>query len=830
MFLSARRTSCLRRWRNHLALPPPLGLLAWVTAQQKSMLFCLALIASSLLFFLNPIPTLAQSSNRSSLGNNSESNGSSAIKNIIYQADVIQADLDRESAILKGNVVIMFDGYHLYARQAEIFKKENRFVATGDIRIESIQTQITAEEVEVFFDSKKGSFKKARLVSGQMLFEADEISKIGEDLFEASNATFTTCLTCPPSWRFKASSLKTNVKKYVDIKNGYLQVTNQSILWLPRIILPVNTRRKSGLIQPKPHMSFARKQASLEMGYFWAIADNKDLTFTPKLYMRSGLNLKSIVNYRHMFSADSHLELTTGYMRDPFFSDYNYTTNTEQYTTQHRWFVDYKNKLDLPGNFIQKSKIKLTEDLLYLSDFPTELSGHKESALVNQVSLTKNEDNQHFSAEIIYNINLLTQDMNSKNLDAVHKTPALKYSVLSTPLFNNKLSYRLNTEYTKFSRRETSYDEVLVTGTPLPNPPKEIITSPIGQFDPRKDLIRSGQRMILEPELTSTIHLGDLLRFEPELRYHQAIYNFSPYTTISDPNAPYTNFAQRGYVEAELRLKSQLAKVISPTWKHILEPQVRFIRGEILTETDHVFFKSTRGLPYHRRFQPITDADFFDFEHGIQFDYQDRIYDTSVIEVSLLQSFLRKNQDSGVTYYDQPIYLDISQTYDLFHAREASPDPWSNLNALLKIKAKRFETFTMASHFHKLSKTNISTRNKFIYKPGHFIEGLYKNAYIVDRNNNETSHQELVGAGLGWEFKHLHISGNFLYSTFEKQMQGWAFRSTILPPGDCWEIYINIYDNNNRRDANRPEVDLNVSWNFGEGYQSKHPQNNHYTF
>ncbi|MCO5114064.1 MAG: hypothetical protein M9899_07810 [Bdellovibrionaceae bacterium] len=803
MFLGTRRTS-----------HTPLGLSP----------HCWALLLLAVLF-ISPL-AFAEVPQTTSLGRSK-----SKAQDIIYQADVIQADMDRESAILKGNVVIMFDGYQLFARQAEIFKKENRFIASGDIRIESVQTQIVAEEVEVFFDSKKGSFKKARLVSGQMLFEADEISKMGDDLFEASNATFTTCLTCPPSWRFKASSLKTNVKKFVDIKNGYLQVANQSMLWLPRIILPVNTRRKSGLIQPKPHMSFSRKQPSIEVGYFWAIEDNKDLTFTPKLYFRSGVNVKGIVNYRHMFSPESQLELTTGYMRDPLFLDYNYTTNTQRYRTQHRWFVDYKNKLNLPGGFVQKSNIKLTEDLLYLSDFPTELPGHKESALVNQVSLVRNNNNQHFATEIIYNINLLTEDMNSKNLDAVHKTPTIKYSILNTPFLKNKFSYRLNTEYTKFSRRETSYDEVTLTGTPLPDPPKVInTTAPIGQFDPRKDIIRSGERLILRPELTTSVNLGNLLRFEPDLKYHQAVYNFAPYTTIVDPNAPYTHVAQMGYLEGELRLKSQLSKVLSENWKHLLEPQVRFIRGEILTQTDHVFFKSTRGMPYHRRFQPITEADFFEFEHGIQFDYQDRIYDTSVIEFSLLQSFLRKNKDSGVTYYDQPIYLDISQSYDFLHANAPNPDPWSNLNALLKIKSKHFETFTMASHFHKLSKTNISTRNKFIYKPGHFIEGLYKNAYIVDRNNNETSHQELVGAGLGWEFTHLHLSGNFLYSTFEKQMQGWALRTTILPPGDCWEIYINIYDNNNQRSANRPEVDLNVSWNFGDGYQTKHPQNNHYVF
>lgn len=747
------------------------------------------------------------------------------LKNIIYQADIIQADLDRESAVLKGNVVIMFDGYQLFAREAEVFRKDNRFTASGDVRIESVQTQITAEEVEIYFDNKHGKLKKARLVSGQMLFEADEIKKIGKDVFEAKDASFTTCLTCPPSWRFKASKLTTNVNKYVDIQNGYLQVVNQSLLWLPRIILPVNTRRKSGIIQPKPHFSFARRQADIEFGYFWAISDNKDLTITPKLYTRSGI--KGLANYRHLLSPDSHLELTTGYMKDHYFSEYDFTSNTESFSTRHRWFVDFKNKFELPGNFTQKSNIKLTEDLLYVSDFPGELPGHKEPALVNQVGLIKNKDSSHFSTEIIYNINLLTEDMTSKNLASVHKAPVIKYSILNTPFLKDSLNYSFDTEYIKFTRRENSYDEIISTGGT--NPPREVNPTPVGQYNPATDLIRSGNRIILRPEVSTSVNLGNFLRIEPEARYHQALYSFDPQTSIEDPTAPYNNFAQMGYVEGEVRFKSQVAKVLNPRWKHILEPQIRFVRGEILGQTDHIFFRSTRGMPYHRRFQPITDTDFFDFEHGLQFDYQDRIYDTNIIEFSLLQSFLRKNHNSGVTYYDQPVFFDLVQSYDFLHAKTNNPDPWSNLNALLKVKSKRFETFTHVSHFHKIAETNISTRNKFIYKQGHFVEASYKNAYIVDRNNSINFHQEFVGAGLGWEFPYLHLSGGFLYSTLDKQMQGWNLRATILPPGDCWEIYMHIYDNVNRINANRPEVDFNISWNFGDG-QSKRPQQTQYMF
>lgn len=757
---------------------------------------------------------------------NTDENG---IKNITYQADIIQADLDNESASLKGNVVISFDGYQLYAKQAEIFRKENKFIATGDVKIESIDSEIVAEEVEIFFNNKNGKLKKARLISGQMLFEADEISKIGKDVFNAKNATFTTCITCPPIWRFKASEIETNINKYVDIKNSYFQLGGQSVFWVPRAILPVNTRRKTGLSQfPKPGYLAPSKQGYLELEYFWAIAENKDFTYNPIIYQKSGI--KSNINYRHLFSAESKLELNAGYLKDDRFSDFNFTTGTESEITRKRWFIDFKNQFTLPGDFIQKSDIRLVDDLLYVSDFANEIKGQGEPALVNQISLIHNKDLQHFSTEIIYNINLLTEDVFSKNLDSVHKTPQIRYSILNTSFLNDRFFYKFDSEYVKFSRRETSFDEVINPGG---DPPRQVNPTPVGQFNPGSDLIRSGHRLILRPEISSTIQLGNFFRLEPSARYHQALYIFDPQTNMTVPGSHYSNYGNTGYVEGELNLRTQVSKVLNSRWKHILEPQISFIRGEILTQSDNIFFKSTRGLPFHRRFQPITDNDFFDFEHGIQFDYNDRIYDTNILQVSLLQTFLRKNKESGITYYDQPVYFDLSQTYDFMHAQKSpNPDPWSNLNGTLIIKGKQFETFTSASHFHKLNRTNVSTRNKYIYKTGHFIQTQYKNVYIFPTSNNPNTfvHQEFFGFGLGWEMPFFHLSGNLLYSTLDDQIQSWDIRAAILPPGNCWQINLYAFNNINRRNNDQPDLKFDFQWNFGDDAKMKRPRNVNYTF
>lgn len=741
----------------------------------------------------------------------------SKLNDIIYQADVIQADLKTGKASLKGNVVIYFEGYKLTAPEAEIVKAESRFTAKSGVKIENLMTKMTADHVEIFFDNNTGILKNARIESGQMLLEAAEIRKLDKDVFEADNSYFTTCVTCPPLWRFGASSIKTNINKYVDLKWANIQAAKIPFLWLPRLILPVNTRRKTGLLPPAPLISTSRGQFGLEQGFFWAISDNKDLTFTPTIYSKSGI--KTVFNYRHVFDSQSRAELNFGYLNDNDFEAYNFSTNQESTSVLSRWFIDFKNQLYLPNNFIQKSNVRLFSDLIYLSDFPDEIPGQREASIENQISLIKNEGNNHFSSEVVYNINLLTEDFLSDNLQAVHRTPQIRYNRLNSIFFKN-FRFNLDTDYNKFNRKGLSYDDVI---TPGPGGlTKGISTTSSGNFDPSSALIRSGHRLFVQPKITGSFNLTDKFILLPKLSFNQGLYSFSPEfaenTLPPDPNRPnYSEIANRSYIEGELELKTQFSKVINKNWKHIVEPSVSYIYGDLLYETDHVFFEGTRGLPFYRRFQPINDSDFFDYVHGIQFDYMDRVEDTQVIKFSLLQTLLRKDKTADVNYYNQPVFFELSQNYDYINAKTANPDAWSTLNALIKVKTKHIETFTQAAHFHKIKETNISTRSKYIFRSGNFISGSYKKNTIISKLNQIELEQEFFGAGVGLKLPFVSVSGELLYSTFDDELQQWQVRVGYSPPGDCLEIFFNIYDNIDRRQANRPDIKFQLTWNFGQG-------------
>ena len=765
----------------------------------EKLAFCFFLLA-----FLNLLPKVW-----------AENKTSSSQNNIIYQADVIQVQLEKGSARLKGNVVIFFEGYRLSANEAEIVLKESRFTARGEVLIENLVTQIYADEVEIFFNDHTGVLKNARIESGQMLVEAKEIRKLDKEVFEAQNSYFSTCTTCPPLWRFGARKIKTNIQKYVDIKSGTLQIGKRPIFWIPWIVFPVNTRRKTGFLPPRPDISFSRGQVGFEQSFFWAIDEHKDLTITPIIYSESGL--KTILNYRHVFDSQSRLEFNFGYMKDNHFDFFDFNKEKEVTTIQSRWFLDFKNQFYLPEDFIQKSKFSLLGDLIYLSDFPHEIKGQRESALKNQLSLIRNKSNaylsHHLSIEFIYHINLLTEDIKSKNFDAVHRTPEIRYSILERP-FWNRFRFRLDNEYIRFARKGLSFDEADII-----NSKKQLSQSPSGSYNPETDLIRTGQRLFLNPHITGSFNLNQKLMFLPRLSFLQSLYSFDP-SPSGTAFQEFSKNALRSYVIGELEFKTQFSKVHNSNWKHIIEPSVSYINGNLLHQTDHVFFDSTRGLPFHRRYQPINDADFFDYTHGIQFDYLDRIENTQVLKFSLLQSLLQKKKIDGISTYNQAFYFELSQTYDFLHAQIDQPDPWSNLTILAKAKTKKLETFTQTSYFHKLMKTNISTRNKYIYKPGHFFEITYKNNYLVDDNNQETLRQEFLGFGLGWNLQSLNFSGRFLYSTLEDQIQRWNGHLSYSPPGNCIKISVDGYYTVSQRQINRPDLKFEFQWNFGSGTES----------
>jgi len=106
------------------------------------------------------------------------------------------------------------------------------------------------------------------------------------------NGIFTTCKindTCPP-WSLKSSKIIHNkVKKTVNYTNAVLQLYDTPVFYFPKFFHPDPTvKRQSGFLMPSM-VSSNSGGSSIKLPYYNVISENKDITYSPRLYSNKDL-------------------------------------------------------------------------------------------------------------------------------------------------------------------------------------------------------------------------------------------------------------------------------------------------------------------------------------------------------------------------------------------------------------------------------------------------------------------------------------------------------------------------------------------------------------
>ena len=248
-------------------------------------------------------------------------------ENIKIFSDELIYFINEEKIILNKNVKIDFKKIKLFETEEVVYDKIKDQVITNDIsNFEDEYGNLISFEKSKFLLNKKllkiSSVKMTDKIKNKYYFENvvinfknDEFISDGVkiDFFKNSfgnlendprlngnyfysnknkslikKGVFTTCKKrkgkCPP-WQFKAQEISHDkLKKTIYYKNAWLEIYDTPIIYFPRFFHPDPTvKRQSGFLMPKFESSSSLGD-SLSVPYFKVISDNKDLTFTPKIY------------------------------------------------------------------------------------------------------------------------------------------------------------------------------------------------------------------------------------------------------------------------------------------------------------------------------------------------------------------------------------------------------------------------------------------------------------------------------------------------------------------------------------------------------------------
>ena len=129
-----------------------------------------------------------------------------------------------------------------------------------------------------------------------------------------SKAVFTVCKKeegkCP-AWALEAKKIRHDkIKKTIYYESATLKFYDIPIFYFPRFFHPDPTvKRQSGFLTPFFGISSVVGNG-FATPYYWAISNDKDLTFTPKIYNKE--NALYLNEYRHAFK-NGFLTLDTSY-------------------------------------------------------------------------------------------------------------------------------------------------------------------------------------------------------------------------------------------------------------------------------------------------------------------------------------------------------------------------------------------------------------------------------------------------------------------------------------------------------------------------------------
>jgi LPS-assembly protein len=363
-------------------------------------------------------------------------------------------------------VQIDCDDMQFFADHMELFQKEGRVIANGNVTFIQGGNRIEAERMVYFTKTRTGTFYVATGTAvlrqsaqpgifgtqePDAFFWGEELHKIGPKTYRIVRGGFTTCVQPAPRWEMASDSITMHLDDYVLLKNAVFRVKNVPLMFLPVFYYPIQEdNRATGFLMPIYGTSTQRGQ-SLTNQFFWAINRSNDATIEHDWFSKTGQQVGG--EYRYVLAPGSQ-----GNVRTSFLNEHFTTTNSDGTTTpssdQRNYAIvgDMAQRLphyfQLRANANYTSSISTTQrynqDVFHATNRSRRLGSNLTGAW-NGYSISVTADrNDFFSSETSY--------------QTTGSLPRVWITRAEQALGSTKLYFGLNGEYVTQERSVTNND------------------------------------------------------------------------------------------------------------------------------------------------------------------------------------------------------------------------------------------------------------------------------------------------------------------------------------------------------------------------------------
>ena len=221
---------------------------------------------------------------------------------MLLQATEMQYDYTNKRVSAVGNVQVYHQGTTIEADQADLRREHaSGLRAEGNVRMTEPDGRITyADVMDLSDDFRDGFVDSLRLDTADATRMAAARADRSAGTFTVFHCgVYTACEPCkddpkkPPTWQVKAARMiHDGNEKMIYFEDARLEFFGKPVAYMPYFSAPDPTvKRKSGFLIPVISSS-SIYGFGVDIPYYWALAPDYDLTFTPRLMTKQGVLMR----------------------------------------------------------------------------------------------------------------------------------------------------------------------------------------------------------------------------------------------------------------------------------------------------------------------------------------------------------------------------------------------------------------------------------------------------------------------------------------------------------------------------------------------------------
>jgi LPS-assembly protein len=219
---------------------------------------------------------------------------------VFLRADRLEGDAEQRIEA-SGKVELRLRRETVLADWLQYDVRNDEIWAKGDVTLRKGFDWISGPEVKLKRDTDTGWFDDPQFFISDNAShgKAKEIRFAGPDMYEATNAEYTSCIAPNHDWYLRSDEIEIDkLRKVGTAHDARIYFLDVPVMYTPWLEFPLSNERKSGFLIPTIGSTQTRG-FEFAAPYYFNLAPNYDLTVTPRIMTKRGLLLAG--QGRYMF-------------------------------------------------------------------------------------------------------------------------------------------------------------------------------------------------------------------------------------------------------------------------------------------------------------------------------------------------------------------------------------------------------------------------------------------------------------------------------------------------------------------------------------------------